>query len=169
MKNVPLLSALVLVALAAFIRCSPAARTRTGAVIGGVLGGAAGTGSAAPAQTDVSSMPSGVGAKLMLFGGEGHKVYLGCLNCDTYAVDSISNEYGPHGSRYAQESIFNRYGEYGSPYSDKSACNRYANDPPVIVDRTGAYYGRLTLNPYHPEIGIGCQLLSLLASICGIS
>jgi hypothetical protein len=36
--------------------------------------------------------------KLMLFGGEGHKTYLGCLNCPKYASDSVFNEYGPHGS-----------------------------------------------------------------------
>ncbi len=112
-------------------------------------------------------MPSGASKKLMLFGGEGHKVYLGCLNCPRYDLDSISNEYGPHGSRYSEESIFNRYGDYGSRYSDASACHRYANDPPVIVDHVGNYYGRLTLNAYHPEIGIGRQLLSVVASICG--
>jgi hypothetical protein len=32
--------------------------------------------------------------KLMLCGGQGHKTYLGCLNCGNYAADSISNSYG---------------------------------------------------------------------------
>ena len=36
-----------------------------------------------------------------------------------------------------------------------SACNPYATDPPVIVDSAGHYYGRLTLNQYHGEIGAG--------------
>ena len=104
--------------------------------------------------------------KLMIFGGTGHKVYLGCLNCSEYATDSVLNHFGNHGSQYAMDSVFNRYGDYGSPYSDTSACNPYANDPPVIVDGNGKYYGRLTLNRYHLEIGTGTQFLGWLASVC---
>jgi hypothetical protein len=105
-------------------------------------------------------------AKLMLFGGDGHKTYLGCLNCSEYATDSVFNRYGDHGSPYSLESISNRYSEFGSPYSMYGACNRYASDPPVIVDSNGMYYGRLTLNTYHAEIASGRQYVSWLAAVC---
>jgi len=93
----------------------------------------------------------------MAFGGQDHRAYLGCLNCSQYAADSIFNEYGQHGSRYSSESIWNHYSEYGSPYSSFGACNPYASDPPVIVDPAGRYYGRLSLNSYHAEFGLGAQ------------
>ncbi|MDP9646148.1 hypothetical protein [Paraburkholderia caledonica] len=104
--------------------------------------------------------------KLMLFGSEDHKTYLGCLNCSEYATDSVHNEYGDHGSQYATDSIFNRYGQYGSPYSNDSPCNQYANDPPVIVDGNGAFYGRLTLNAYHPQANKNEKLQGWLAGLC---
>jgi hypothetical protein len=103
----------------------------------------------------------------MIFGGEGHKTYLGCLNCSQYVADSVLNKYGTHGSPYSSDSIWNKYGEYGSAYSNYGACNRYAVDPPVIVDQDGNYYGRLTLNTYHPEIGMGRRYLDWLVGLCG--
>src|SRR5690242_12846065 len=77
--------------------CSPAARSNIGAIATGAAGASA-------SET----------VKLMLFGGEDHKTYLGCLNCSQYAVDSVFNEYGQNGSPYASESIWNHYSEYGS-------------------------------------------------------
>ena len=114
------------------------------------------------------SSPIGVGlpAKLMIFGGTDHKVYLGCLNCSEYEADSVKNAYGTHGSAYSSESIFNHYSEYGSAYSNESACSEYASDPPVIVDQNGKYYGRLTLNRYQPEIGAGSGLMGWLSAVC---
>lgn len=100
--------------------------------------------------------------KLMLFGGDDHKTYLGCLNCSKYATDSVFNEFGTAGSRYSSESIWNKYGEFGSPYSTYSVCNAYATDPPVIVDHEGNYYGRLTLNQYRVEIASGRQYIAWL-------
>ena len=110
--------------------------------------GAAAYGNTAAASAQTSH-------KIMIFGGQDHKTYLGCLNCSEYATDSVTNSYGPHGSAYASESIFNHYSEYGFAYSTYGACNPYASDPPVIVDESGNYYGRLTLNEYHPEISSG--------------
>jgi len=104
--------------------------------------------------------------KLMTFGGDDHKTYLGCLNCSQYDTDSVTNQYGPHGSQYGSDSIFNQYGEYGSPYSGTSACNRYANDPPVIVDGNGGFYGRLTMNSFHPQVTRNQSLLGWLAGVC---
>jgi len=84
--------------------------------------------------------------ELLLFGGENHKVFLGCLNCSENDGDSVFNTYGTHGAKYSTESIFNKYGTYGSKYSSRSACSPYASDPPIIVDRQGNSYGYLTLN-----------------------
>jgi hypothetical protein len=104
--------------------------------------------------------------KIMLFGGEDHKVYLGCLSCSKYANDSVLNTYGPHGSKYATDSIFNRYGEYGSPYSSTSSCNPYASSPPVIVDEDGDYYGELTINTTRSKRAQSETLNSWIAGVC---
>ena len=105
-------------------------------------------------------------AKLMLFGGLNHTTYLGCVNCSDYASDSIFNQYGSHGSKYATESVLNPYGQYGSRYSTYGACSPYASDPPVIVDGNGQFFGRLTMNHYHPQATHNEQLLAWLAAIC---
>lgn len=104
----------------------------------------------------------GGGRKIMIFGGKDHEVYLGCLSCSEYDADSVLNKFGEHGSTYSSESIWNPYEDYGSHYSDLGACNAYSSNPPVIVDDKGNYYGRLTLNRYHSEIGAGSQLLPWL-------
>jgi hypothetical protein len=103
-------------------------------------------------------------AELMIFGGENHKTYLGCLNCPRYSQDSIYNQYGEHGSRYSTESIWNSYSECGSRYSNYGVCNPYATDPPVIVDANGHYYGRLTMNRYHAQLGDGASFIEWLAT-----
>jgi hypothetical protein len=118
-----------------------------------------------PATIPQAPLP-GAQPKMMIFGGEDHKTYPGCLNCSEFAEDSVSNKFGPHGSSYTQDSIFNHFGAYGSMYSSTGACNRFASDPPVIVDNAGRYYGRLTLNPYHPEIGEGKRFMAWLAATC---
>jgi hypothetical protein len=124
----------------------------------GCAGLAAGIGGAGGAVRGMSvpSAPTSPGipaasTPLLLFGGEGHRTFLGCLNCSEYASDSVMNKYGQHGSAYATDSIFNRYGTFGSAYSASSPCNPYASDPPVIVDASGSFYGRLTINAYAPE------------------
>lgn len=85
---------------------------------------------------------------LHIYGGEGHDVYLGSLNTDPYDNGSIWNEYGAYGSSYSSKSIWNEYGEYGSEYSQYSPWNEYASYPPVIVDKSGNFYGYLTVNKY---------------------
>lgn len=114
-------------------------------------GAAAGAGATAPA-----SAPS----PMLVFGGIGHKTFLGCLNCSEYAHSSVLNEYS-YGSPYGQ-TIFNHYGDFGSEYSNESACNPYATDPPVIVDGNGNYYGRLTVNEFHYQIGVGRSFIDWL-------
>jgi hypothetical protein len=132
------------------VACSPAARQRAATIVTAAASGAAGAS---------SQQYSG---KLMIFGGIDHKTYLGCLSCNEYATDSVFNSYGSHGSAYSSQSIWNHYSEFGSAYSTYSACNAYASDPPVIVDHNGNYYGRLTVNEYHPQRAAGAKYYAWL-------
>jgi hypothetical protein len=88
---------------------------------------------------------------LLLFGGEGHKTFVGCLNCGKYDSGSVCNKYGEFGSKYNSGSIWNKYGDFGSKYSATSPWNRYAAEPPVIVDKEGNFYGYLTANKHNPK------------------
>ncbi len=88
------------------------------------------------------------GQTLHLYGGSGHDVYLGCLNCNSYDQDSIWNEYGTYGNSYNANSIWNAYGTYGNSYNAYSPWNSYSNTPPVVVDKDGNFYGYFTRNEY---------------------
>jgi hypothetical protein len=90
--------------------------------------------------------------KLMIFGDENHKTYLGCLNCPESAIDSIFNkscQYGNCRSVFSDDNLFCRgpFREFGSsgPFHDFSACSDSASNPPVIVDGEGHYYGRFSI------------------------
>ena len=72
---------------------------------------------------------------LLLFGGDGHKTFLGCLNC----------------GRFDSGSVCNKFGNYGSKFSNYSPWNRFASEPPAIVDASGNFYGYLTANRYNPK------------------
>jgi hypothetical protein len=72
--------------------------------------------------------------------------FLGVID-DEFAIDSIFNEFGQHGSKYALMSIWNEYGEYGSQYAIESAMNPYSTSPPLIL-KQGKVIGRLTVNRY---------------------
>ncbi|WP_047547300.1 hypothetical protein [Psychroserpens sp. Hel_I_66] len=88
------------------------------------------------------------GQTMHLYGGSNHDVYLGCLNCNSYDSNSIWNEYGTYGSSYNTKSIWNEYGTYGSKYNTFSPWNSYSNDPPIVVDKDGNFYGYFTVNAY---------------------
>ena len=134
--------ALVCLILLETTGCSPAARQGVSSALGAAAAGAT---AATPSYQQ----------KTMLFGGPDHKIYLGCLSCSEYSTESVFNKYGTFGSRYSSTSIWNHYSDYGSAYSSFGACNPYASDPPVIVDQDGNFYGRMTLNKYHTQIGRG--------------
>jgi len=104
--------------------------------------------------------------KLMIFSGDGSKIYLGCLNCPDSSSDSVFNSYGTYGSKYSSVSIHNPYGKYGSPYSPFSVCNPYASYPPVVVNGNGRYYGYLTLNVYKSGAITNNKIIAWLQSIC---
>jgi hypothetical protein len=108
----------------------------------------------------------GGGVELLVFGGEGHDTFLGCLSCSQYASGSMFNRYGSFGSQYSSTSIFNKYSTFGSLYSQYSACARYAADPPVIVDRNGNFYGRLTLNVNRADAVRDARIVAWLTGVC---
>lgn len=129
---------------------------------GAAQGMAQGSAQSAQAQPSINSSF----VKLMIFGGEGHSTYLGCLNCSEYDSDSVFNKFSTYGSSSNAQSIWNHYGEYGSSYSSFSACNSYASDPPVVVDGNGKYYGRLTTNSMRTDGPTNQNIRAWLSAIC---
>ena len=103
---------------------------------------------------------------ILIFAGEGHKTFLGCLTCSKYDASSILNEYGDYGSKYSVTSIFNKYSNFGSKYSDTSACNPYASDPPVLVDKNGTFFGRLTVSAVRGDRTRDQRIQAWLAGVC---
>lgn len=105
-------------------------------------------------------------SKIMIFGGPNNSVYLGCYSCSEYGSDSVFNQNSEYGNKYSSTSLFNSYSDYGSKYSDYGACNPYANNPPVIVDEKGGFYGYLTLNKYHSKVINNDTMLAWLSGAC---
>ena len=103
-----------------------------------------------PSPSNYDTAPQQIQSdELLLFAGQNHDVFLGCLNCSKYDSSSIWNKYGSYGSKYSSDSIWNKYGTYGSKYSSESPWNKYSSDAPVIVDRAGNFYGYFSANKYH--------------------
>ena len=86
--------------------------------------------------------------KLMLFGGENHDVYLGCLTCTQYHTESVWNENGVYGTKFNNLSIWSEFSEFGNEFSHLSPWNEYGTTPPKILDENGSFYGYFTRNPY---------------------
>jgi hypothetical protein len=87
--------------------------------------------------------------QLLIFGGDRHKEFLGCLNCSEMDATSVWNDMSQYGWGNGF-GVWNPFGPYKNPFASQSACNEFANDPPVIVDRAGNAYGYLTVNEYKP-------------------
>jgi hypothetical protein len=88
---------------------------------------------------------------LLLYGGDDHDVFLGCLNCTNQSPSSVCNDYGKYGSEYQSNSIWNAYGMYGSEYNTHSPWNQYITHAPIIVDKDGGSYGYFSANAYHHD------------------
>lgn len=58
--------------------------------------------------------------------------YLGKITTNNYDQNSITNEYGPYGSKYSATSVFNEYGVYGGQYGALSPRNPYCATPPKL-------------------------------------
>lgn len=85
---------------------------------------------------------------LLLFGDPDHRTFLGCINCSQFDGDSICNQFGQFGSQFNSSSIWDQFGQFGSQFSSDSPWNAYSFSGPVIVDKQGNFYGRLTANRY---------------------
>jgi len=84
---------------------------------------------------------------LLLYDSETGRDFVGCLNCNRYASESVCNKYGDYGSRYSTQSIWNRYGKFGSRYNTNSPWNRYGKGL-KIVDTNGNYYGLFSISQH---------------------
>ena len=105
---------------------------------------ASSTGAAEPASDD-SEPAAAKDYDLMVFGGEIHDAFLGCL-CDASRPDSLFNRVGEHGSDLSPMSLRNKFSPYGSNTGDTSACSETATHPPLVVTSDGKSLGLLTLN-----------------------
>ena len=87
-------------------------------------------------------------SKTMLFGGQDHKTYLGCIDCSEYASDSICNGFAKYGNEFSTSGIFNEFAEFGNEFSSKSPWNEFSTstEVPVLVDENGKFYGYFTVN-----------------------
>jgi hypothetical protein len=87
-------------------------------------------------------------SKTMLFGGEGHHQYLGCIDCSEMESDSICNGFGQYGNEFSTSGIFNEFAQFGNEFSASSPWNEFStsNDVPVLVDQAGNFYGYFTIN-----------------------
>jgi hypothetical protein len=86
---------------------------------------------------------------LYVFGGDGHKTFLGCLSCDSSHAKSVWNELSYFGFRNGL-GVWNEFSEFVSASSTHSMCNEFATDPPVIVDDQGKVQGRVSINEFAP-------------------
>ncbi|HKY36383.1 MAG TPA: hypothetical protein VJN18_10615 [Polyangiaceae bacterium] len=105
---------------------------------------ASSTGAAEPAGSD-AQLAVTKDYDLMVFGGEIHDAFLGCL-CDAGRSDSLFNRVGEHGSDLSPMSIRNKFSPYGSNTGDTSACSETATHPPLVVTSDGKSLGLLTVN-----------------------
>lgn len=116
-------------------------------------------------MSGASSLSAG-GPPLLIFGGPGRDVFLGCLNCPDTDPSSITNDYGRYGNPFSSDSIRNEFSRFGNEFNAGSPCNRYGTSPPVVVDQQGRYYGELTLNDARPKQIREAWVAARLALIC---
>ncbi len=124
------------------------------------------------AGTGPTPLPAAAGqnlpapSRVLLFGGQQHGTYLGCVSCASTDPESVFNPVGIYGSTVSPTSIFNKVGQYGSPVSPYSVCNPVASEPPVLVNEEGTVLGRLTLNSVLPGATTDQRVMEWLAGMC---
>jgi hypothetical protein len=99
----------------------------------------------------VSPTLRGQDKALLLFGGQDHKTFLGCLNCNRFQSSSVCNKFGEFGSKFPSDSIWNKFGNYGSKFSSDSPWNKFSTTAPIIADRDGNSYGYFSTNKFHND------------------
>jgi hypothetical protein len=93
---------------------------------------------------------------ILIFGGKDHEKFLGCLSCGEFDGQSVWNKFSTHGWENGF-GTWNKFGQFKGEFSPYSACNKFANDPPVLVDRKGNFYGRLSVSANTPKSICGPQ------------
>lgn len=86
------------------------------------------------------------GERILIYGGENQDVFLGCLNCDKFDKESIWDFTNEYGSSFGKYSIWNRFKGYGGAYGKYSPFNRFSDNPPILVDKKGKFYGYFTID-----------------------
>jgi hypothetical protein len=117
-----------------------------------------------------SLCPNLAQAKTMLFGGPGHKEYLGCLDCSEFAADSICNGFGTYGNEFSSSGIFNEFAGFGNEFSSKSPWNEFSSsdEVPVLVDEKGKFFGYFTINKHrHNAVSFAPALYNLFKAHAG--
>lgn len=89
--------------------------------------------------------------RLLIWGGENHRTFLGCLNGSPLDSESIWNAFGDYGNHFNSTCIWNSFGDFGNPFSSYSPWNEYTTTPPGIYDSKGKFYGYLTRNKSLPK------------------
>jgi hypothetical protein len=108
--------------------------------------------------------------EILIMGGPNHDEFLGCLTCSEFDSNSVWNDFSRHG--FGNEfGTWNRFGQHASKFSTSSACNEYATRGPVLVDRSGNFYGRLSVNRFAQDSVCGpngveqlCMALRVMCS-----
>ncbi len=85
--------------------------------------------------------------EILIFGGQSNKEFLGCISCNEMAATSVWNDMSHYGWKNGFGK-WNPFGQYKNPFSSYSACNEFTSSGPVLVDREGRFYGRLTINEF---------------------
>src|SRR3989344_1059053 len=97
--------------------------------------------------TLIASTAGSQSREIIIMGGGSQDRFLGCLTCGEFTQDSVWNQYSRHGWEN-KFGTWNRFGEHANPYGPNSACNQFGTNAPVLVDRQGEFYGRLSVNEY---------------------
>jgi hypothetical protein len=105
---------------------------------------------------------------LLLFGGDGHKEFLGCLNCSELEPTSVWNEISTYGWKNGF-GTWNPFGSYKNPFGSHSACNELAAST-VCSETVDPCFGRTAYRKLKQErltmarIGILCCFVHTLPS-----
>ena len=108
-----------------------------------------GKASSVPATVTITaSAPLPAAVTLYLYSGEATPVYLGCLTCSQFNVESVCNKFGTYGSEFQSRSIWNQFGTYGSRFNTYSAWNQFSSNGPAIIGSDNLFYGYFTVNNF---------------------
>ncbi len=86
--------------------------------------------------------------EILIYGGQGHKQFLGCLICSELSSDSICNGFATFGNEFSSDGMFNEFSGFGNEFNSSSPWNEFSlsNSVPILVDRDANFYGYFTVN-----------------------